>query len=161
MIAGITGHRKFENVEWVKSAIQQLIKSENVTYGFTCLATGADELFAEILRFERIGYTAIIPSYDYEKTFSVEELKVFLYSKNNAQKIIELNNSISSEKAFNEAGKAVIDFSDVLIAVWDGKKAKGLGGTGDVVKYAKENNRNIIHINPIKKSIKQLEYGKH
>jgi hypothetical protein len=30
-----------------------------------------------------------------------------------------------------------VNRSDRLLAVWDGKPAQGLGGTGDIVAYAK------------------------
>jgi hypothetical protein len=30
-----------------------------------------------------------------------------------------------------------VDRSDVLLAVWDGQPARGPGGTGDVVAYAR------------------------
>jgi hypothetical protein len=30
-----------------------------------------------------------------------------------------------------------VDRSDVLLAVWDGRPARGFGGTGDVVAYAR------------------------
>jgi hypothetical protein len=32
----------------------------------------------------------------------------------------------------------VVDPSDVLVAVWDGEPARRLGGTADVVAYARE-----------------------
>ena len=43
-----------------------------------------------------------------------------------------------SEEAFLAAGQRVVELSDELLAVWDGKKAAGLGGTADIVGYAKE-----------------------
>jgi hypothetical protein len=38
-----------------------------------------------------------------------------------------------------DGGRAVGDRSNVLVAVWDGQPARGLGGTADVVvAYARE-----------------------
>jgi hypothetical protein len=37
-----------------------------------------------------------------------------------------------------DAGKVVVDRSSVLVAVWDGQPSRGLGGTADVVRYARE-----------------------
>jgi hypothetical protein len=31
--------------------------------------------------------------------------------------------------------------------LWDGKKANGVGGTGDIVAYAKKKRKAILHIN--------------
>ncbi|WP_229661926.1 hypothetical protein [Phycicoccus endophyticus] len=42
-----------------------------------------------------------------------------------------------TEEAFMAAGDQVARTGDWLIAVWDGKKAQGLGGTGDVVARAR------------------------
>lgn len=46
--------------------------------------------------------------------------------------------------------------SDFIIAVWNGKEARGLGGTGDIVKYANQTLKEVIHIDPIKKDIKSI-----
>lgn len=54
----------------------------------------------------------------------------------------------TNEHSYFEAGKRVIDLSDILIAVWNGKKAAGLGGTGDAVEYAKSKQKKVFHINP-------------
>ena len=37
-----------------------------------------------------------------------------------------------------DGGRAVVDRSSVLVAVWDGQPSRGLGGTADVVAYARE-----------------------
>jgi hypothetical protein len=48
-----------------------------------------------------------------------------------------------SDQAFLAAGQALVDRCDHLFAVWDGHPARGLGGTADVVAYAKECGRPI------------------
>jgi hypothetical protein len=37
--------------------------------------------------------------------------------------------------------------------VWDGEPAKGLGGTGDVVGYAVQKGKDLIHLNPVNRSV--------
>ena len=32
----------------------------------------------------------------------------------------------------------IVDASDVMIAIWDGKLSQGLGGTGDIVEYCRQ-----------------------
>ncbi|MCA1708813.1 MAG: hypothetical protein LC808_38260, partial [Actinobacteria bacterium] len=49
-----------------------------------------------------------------------------------------------SEDAFFAAGRRVVDLSDVVVAVWDGMEAKGKGGTGDVVTYARDNGIPVV-----------------
>ena len=159
MIAGITGHRELGNLEWIKKNLQEIISKKDITYGFTCLAIGADEIFAELLRQNKIGYTAIIPCNNYETTFEEGALQHYLFSRKSALEVIELNNSRPTEKAFNEAGKSVVDNSEILIAGWDGKKAKGFGGTGDIVEYAKLKDKKIIQLNPIIQKKIFINYG--
>lgn len=159
MIAGITGHRELKNIDWIKTSIQEIINEMKITYGYTCLASGADELFAEMLIRNNIKYTVVIPCINYETTFDEKAFESFLLSKNKASKIIQLNNNQPSEKAFNDAGKAVVDNSEILIAVWNGEEAKGLGGTGDIVEYAKSKNKKIIHLNPITKTKIKINHG--
>lgn len=47
-----------------------------------------------------------------------------------------------------EAGRRVVNLSDLLIAVWDGEVAKGKGGTVDIVCYARERGRNVVILWP-------------
>ena len=47
----------------------------------------------------------------------------------------------------------------MLIAIWNGDDSKGLGGTGDIVQYAKFKNKKIIHLNPINQTKNYFNYG--
>jgi hypothetical protein len=59
----------------------------------------------------------------------------------------------AEERAFLEAGKIIVELSDMMFAVWDGKQAEGQGGTGDVVNLAQNKAKMVLHINPIARSI--------
>jgi hypothetical protein len=48
-----------------------------------------------------------------------------------------------SEQAFLAAGQALVDRCDHLFAVWDGRPARGVGGTADVVAYARTRGRPV------------------
>jgi hypothetical protein len=69
---------------------------------------------------------------------------------------ISLPRTADTEKAFFDAGKYIVDSIDILFAVWDGKEAAGLGGTADIVTYAKSINRTIIHLDPVKRTISRI-----
>ncbi|MDP9110532.1 MAG: hypothetical protein M3M96_02725, partial [Candidatus Eremiobacteraeota bacterium] len=51
-------------------------------------------------------------------------------------------------EAFLAAGKYLVENSDILFAVWDGEPSRGIGGTADVVSYARSAGRHIVRINP-------------
>jgi hypothetical protein len=52
----------------------------------------------------------------------------------------------SRDDAYLDCGMATVDGSDVLLAVWDGEPARGKGGTGDVVAYARSLGRPLVLI---------------
>lgn len=51
-------------------------------------------------------------------------------------------------QAYEDVGRFVVDHCDVLIALWDGQKARGKGGTADIVSYAEKTCCPIYIINP-------------
>lgn len=160
MKAGITGHQHLvspETVHWVAAMLENAIDKYHVQQGFTSLAIGADQIFAEILMGKNIPYVAIIPSQGYETTFQKSEhLLNYRRLLKSAAKIVTLNFEKPEERAFYEAGRQVVDYSDIILALWDGQPAKGLGGTGDVVEYARSKKKRIVHVNPITKNLSEI-----
>jgi hypothetical protein len=45
---------------------------------------------------------------------------------------------LEREEAYERAGRYVVDRCDAIIAVWDGEKSRGRGGTAEIVGYAQE-----------------------
>jgi len=106
---------------------------------------------------KNIPYIAIIPSQGYETTFQKSEhLLNYRRLLQNAAEILTLNFEKPEERAFYEAGKQVVDYSDIILALWDGQPAKGLGGTGDVVEYARSKKKRIVHINPVTQEVSEI-----
>ena len=54
-----------------------------------------------------------------------------------AAEVLEVAPQAGRDGAYEAAGRAVLDRSDALIAVWDGREAQGRGGTGGVVAEAR------------------------
>jgi hypothetical protein len=61
----------------------------------------------------------------------------------------------TDEDAYLSAGHRIVDLSEILFAVWNGKPAKGKGGTADVVDYAKQQRRPMIQINPVTRTVQK------
>jgi hypothetical protein len=55
-----------------------------------------------------------------------------------ADEVLEAPPAPSRNEAYAAAGHAVLDRSDVLVAVWAGQGAHGTGGTGELVALARE-----------------------
>lgn len=140
MKIGITGHQDLgssKRVAWVQTTLKRLIEEYGVTEGFTCLAGGADQLYAELLASLDILYTPVLPCRGYEEAFRDDHARAcFNELLSAAPKVVWLDFDRPSQTAFFEAGKELVDRSDMVFAVWDGEAARGLGGTADVVSYA-------------------------
>lgn len=127
--------------------MRNVLKELPVTQGLTSLAVGADQLFAKQLFESKIPYLAVIPCERYERTFkSQQAIRDFQELLNNASEVETLPFGEPTETAFFAAGKFIVEKCDTLVAVWNGLAAKGLGGTGDIVSYAKQLGVPVIHL---------------
>jgi hypothetical protein len=113
------------------------------------LAGGADQIFAYVLLAAGGHLYAIVPSADSHDSFSLDDDRIaFDHLLEKATQRTDLPFPNPTEEAYMAAGKAVSDACDVLLAVWDGKPAAGLGGTADVVAYARKQGRDVLVIWP-------------
>jgi hypothetical protein len=149
---GVTGHQTItpRARELVVDAIRDILRqAESPLYAVTSLAAGADQLVATELLRSGGQLHVIVPSRDYERTFGTDEdLASFRSLLRAAHAVTRLDFAQPSEEAFLAAGKSVVDHCDVLIAVWDGKPARGLGGTADVVRYARDAGKAVTIVWP-------------
>lgn len=162
MRVGITGHQELpepSHWSWVRSQIGKALDSApSPLVGISSLAKGADQVFAESV-IERGGtLEAVVPFPQYEARFASGP------ARENYQNLLAtaLRTTVlqcvgSDEECYYAAGKCIVDSCETLLAVWNGKPAKGLGGTADIVAYAKTVGRQTIHIDPATLSVVSLE----
>jgi hypothetical protein len=151
MNVGITGHQYRPSIDWswVTRAVRaELSKLSEPRTLFCSLATGSDQIAADVAIGLQIRVVAVLPLEGYDKYFSGADLINYRRLLSRSE-VVQLVWKGDPHRAFFEAGKFIIDNCDILIAVWDGEAAEGLGGTGDVVEYARPRIRKIIHINPL------------
>ncbi len=149
---GVTGHQNIPAavLPKVRAGIEQLLADVTGEFaGITSLAAGADQLFARAV-LERGGTLhAIIPCHGYESTFSDPALLAsFRELLASASEVETLPHEAPSQQAFLEAGHRVVELSDWIVAVWDGKEAQGRGGTADIVHYARSRSRKVSVVWP-------------
>lgn len=161
MRVGITGHQRLKEPVrwgWVKQELDRLLTSLTPPLvGITSLAAGADQLFANAILQHGGSLEIVIPFAGYESTFSAEpDRQQYFRLLQHALKQEILEKAGSDEEAYLASGKRMVDQSELLIAVWDGMPATGLGGTGDVVNYAVQQRKRTIHLNPISQEIEEL-----
>src|ERR1044072_3266665 len=154
MRIGITGHQRLQNPaswEWVRQEMAHHLGEMAVPLiGISSLAVGADQLFANVILQLGGELEAISPFDGYESTFVVDrDLQEFMRLLECCTRSETLERLGSDEEAYFAAGKRVVDLADVIVGVWDGLPARGLGGTADAVEYGLEQRKRLVHLNPI------------
>lgn len=141
------------NWDWVRARVREQLKQvEPPLIGVSSLAEGVEQIFAECCLAVGGGLVAVVPTLDYEKHFSATGFPVYRRLKRSAI-VRELVPGENDDNPFYKAGKAVVDEADGLIAFWDGLPSKSFGGTSDVIKYALEKGRSVVHINPVSQEV--------
>lgn len=153
MIAGITGHQNPGDatvLQWIRATLAEQIADRAIRRGLSSLAVGVDQIFVEVLQSMQIEFEAVIPCEGYEATFGDAAARArYARLLAGAATVHQLPFRTPTEQAFFAAGKWIVSRCDVLIAVWNGRPARGLGGTADVVAVARAQGRPWIHLDPL------------
>lgn len=121
----------------------------------SALAKGADRLVASAAVDQSWSLIAPLPfrQAEYEQDFSdaVDEFRALLDNHARADargpQVVELDGARERQnQAYLEVGRFVLRHSDLLIAVWNGKREKGVGGAGQIVREARSHGLPIIWI---------------
>jgi hypothetical protein len=169
---GVTGHRAINEPEAVACKIREILqeriwklfdpsdhREKPITpLAFTVLsslAEGADRLVAqEVLKIAASELEVVLPlaMEDFLRDFSTSESNAEFYELlSQARKTtvlretdLESKQKNFREKAYEAAGRYVVDHCDLLIAVWDGEPARGRGGTAEIIAYARSVGRYLV-----------------
>jgi hypothetical protein len=137
----ISGHRGLlaPTADLIGKAIRsELAEQERDVTGISCLADGADQIFARSVIDIGGKLEAIIPAAEYRAGLPEDARPEYDALLAQAASIRCLPFTKSTSQSHMEASKIMIDEADELYAVWDGQPARGYGGTADVVAYARE-----------------------
>jgi hypothetical protein len=150
---GVTGHRSLTHVDEVRRDINLAIdhaleanaagapaqRATTLTV-VSALAEGADRLVVhECLRRHGTTLAAILPLpiEDYVNDFDSPGSRREFTELLAAAATVEIAEEMPTrEHAYERAGQLMVERSDAVIAVWDGRPAAGRGGTADIVTYA-------------------------
>lgn len=136
----ISGHRGLPGsaAALVDNAIRAALSGHtgDVT-GISCLADGADQIFARAVLDLGGKLEVVIPAAGYRAGLPEEAQAEYDSLLSRATAVQRLPYSESTSESHMEASKLMIDQSDELYAVWDGLPARGYGGTADVVAYTR------------------------
>jgi predicted Rossmann fold nucleotide-binding protein DprA/Smf involved in DNA uptake len=152
MVVGVTGHQDIPDaaLAFLEKEITRVLRHLGKDFtGVSSLAAGADQLFAEIVLQLGGHLHVVIPCERYEETFiDRQTFNTFRHLLEKADIVETLKHGTPSEKAFLDAGHRVVELSNVLVAVWDGREARGKGGTADIVHYARERGIDVVVVWP-------------
>jgi hypothetical protein len=159
----VTGHRTFADAATttfitraIVDTLGQLVRAfPDGVRALSGLAEGTDSLFAEAALQLKIPLCAVIAADDLSDTFPPGPARQrFLNLRQQAQTVYALPFRQAGPKAYAALGRALVDYSDLLIAAWDGRPAADAGGTGAVVAYARSCQRPVIHLNTLQHTIR-------
>ncbi|MBA8916049.1 MULTISPECIES: hypothetical protein [Methylorubrum] len=161
MRVGVSGHQARPGIDWnwVADAVRaELAQCSTITQALTSLAVGSDQIFAQCALEMNVPVLAVIPIHNYESFFEGDGLARYRELLAASERL-DLNTTDEPEPAFYAAGRYIVERCDLLLAIWDGKPAAGLGGTGDAVEYALQQGRSCIIIDPIQKTVSRINRG--
>lgn len=144
---GVTGHRILTEVDKINAGVDKVLRRIEQAFPgeplsvISPLAEGADRLVVQrvlVLPKSRLVVPLPLSQADYMADFSsVESREEFCQLLRRADEVIELPHTSTRKEAYRAAGLYVLEHSDVLITIWDGRNAQGQGGTGGIVAQAR------------------------
>ena len=159
---GITGHRHLgDAADWVADTLRTCLHDLQTEHGpdvaaYSASAIGSDTLFAEAALELDMRLEAVIPFEQYSHDFMPgPDRDRFDHLLARAAAVHALPHTIRSHKAYLAAGKWIVDESDLLLAVHDGRPPNPTkGGTAEAVDYASRSRRRICLINPVTRAVR-------
>lgn len=150
---GITGHSNIssDSVPQVKEALRTALAdyATGELVGVSCLARGADQLFASVVVELGGALEVVLPASDYrERKVKPDDLPEFDALLGKAAQVHTMPFAESGREAYMAASEHVLATIDHLVAVWDGQPSGGYGGTADVVDAAHEHGLPVTVIWP-------------
>ena len=116
------------------------------------LAEGSDRLVAEAGLAGGYVLEAVLPfaRAEYARDFATpESLAAFERLLGHAVAVFELNGDAGERsRAYEAAGFVMLANVDLLIAIWDGEEAAGVGGTAQIVSRAIADGIPVIRLDP-------------
>ena len=154
-VIGFTGHRRVENQEKIAEVLREVIASIRHDVGCemigrSSVASGADTLFVEACLASNLKWIALLPfpEAEFKKDFNEADWKRAKALLDQAERIETLSDTAERPGGYLHCGLATVDGADVMVAVWDGKAPRGLGGTAQIVEHARLVQKPLVLISP-------------
>ncbi|BCK58630.1 hypothetical protein NWFMUON74_64020 [Nocardia wallacei] len=143
MRVGVTGHMNItaETVPLVYAEVVRVLERAGdpaELVGISCIARGADSVFAQAVLDVGGRLEVVIPSRNYrERKVKPDHAGQFDDLLRCAESVRVMDFADADADAYEAANDAVLGSCDLLVAVWDGQSGER-SGTGSVVALARE-----------------------
>lgn len=134
----------------MRAIIADILSTKGEATGYSSLAPGADQLFAEEVLAAACPLVFVQPVFpDGEAHYAGVDFE------RQARETIPAYGPTPDE-AYLAAGRTVADLADMMIFVWDGGPARGIGGTADIVAYAESLGKSAMVLDPVLKESSRI-----
>src|ERR1700704_4407129 len=144
LVIGFTGHRQVENEEKIAQVLREVIGALHRDLGGdmtgrSSVASGGDTLFAEACVAAHFKWVALLPfpEAEFKKDFNDADWNRARALLDQAERVETLSETAERPAGYLHCGLATVDGADVMVALWDGKAPRGLGGTAEIVEHAR------------------------
>lgn len=143
VLIAVTGHVDVSDATatWVTAALRERLRRERArgVCGITCLAEGADQLFAKVVLELEGTLDVVLPARDYgRKVIRAGNKDQFGALLRRARTVRTMPFELSGREAYLAASEEMLAGCHLLLAIWDGLPSQGLGDTAHVVARAHE-----------------------
>jgi hypothetical protein len=150
---GITGHMNLTpgSMPLVYKAIADALAPYvgNELIGISCIARGADSIFAQAVLDLGGTLEVVLPAANYRAAkVKSDQAPQFDELLRRASIVRVMPFAEANREAYEAANEAILSSCDTLIAVWDGQGAVDQGGTGAVVQEARSRGMRVEVIWP-------------
>lgn len=137
----VSGHRSFNKK--VADIVDRAVRDELARHkysdliGISCLADGADQIFARAVLDRGGQLEVVVPAKQYRDALPQDAHQSYDELLRRAVAVHELDHENSTSESHMDASVEMLRRADALYAVWDGLPARSFGGTADVVDHAR------------------------
>ena len=158
---GFTGHRTLPDEYKCRKSIFEFLEKQKASargllYGVSSTAAGGDLLFAESCI--QLGLPLCIllpmPAAEFRKDFDDATWARAEIVLGKAASVEVTGSNQSRDESYYECGIETVQQSRLLLALWNGDSSKGLGGTEDVVTFAKGIGRPVFWLHSVTGELK-------
>jgi hypothetical protein len=137
---GITGHRGLgpEVEERVRELLSEAVRGYDPSelVAVSCIADGPDSWFAETALAHGGRLEVVVPATEYRAGLPEWHHATYDTLVRQAADVHQTGMTEPTSEAYQAGNEILVGLVDELLAVWDGRPARGYGGTADAVDHA-------------------------